>query len=321
MNIEAIENYALEQKISKKGSLQRVGIIGGGRMGREIILLVAQHGIDVTFLDLSDKIIDNSFRQMELALDEVILKWGMTSGEKKIILSRIEGTTEYSKLANCDLIIESINSRKPGSNKLVRQEVFRKVEEVVRPDVVITSNTSTLMISDLATVLVHPERAVGLHFITPASEVSIVEAVRGVYTDDASYEYVKRFASMIEKKVVTINESPGNISTRLIVTLINEACETLMEGVASVSCIDTTMKKGYGLQFGPFEMADRIGLDKVVKWMDNLYDEFGTPRFKTSPILKRLARAKQTGIDAGMGFYEYENGKAARTHVSHFDFK
>lgn len=308
--MEHLEDYALSQKIRRKDTLKKVGLVGCGSMGQEITRLVSQNGIDVVFIDLNDDRIEEVYKSLNLQLDQVINKWGLTPSEKRAILSRITGSTNYNDLRDCDLVIETINSKKPGSNLEVRKDVFRKVEAVVPQDTVITSNTSTLMISELAAVLQHPERALGLHFLTPAAEVRIVEVVRGFQTSNEAYEYVVRFARMLDRKAVSINESPGNVSTRLIVTLINEACETLMEGVASVKCIDETMKLGFGLQFGPFEMADRIGLNKVLKWMDNLYAEFGSSKFKASPVLKRLVRSNHMGRVNGKGFYNYDvNGK------------
>jgi len=201
-----------------------------------------------------------------------------------------------------------------------RQDVFRKIEAVVSPTTVIASNNSSLMISDLASVLKHPERAVGLSFITPASTVKIVEVIKGRETDDKTYDFSIRFVKMLDKKPITLYESPGNISTRLIITLINEACELLMEGVASVQCIDETMKIGYGLQFGPFELADRVGLDKVLKVMNNLYQEFGSDKFKPSPIIKRLVRANLLGKKVLKGFYKYENGKIISQAITATEF-
>ncbi len=159
------------------------------------------------------------------------------------------------------------------------------------------------MISDLADALKHPERAVGLNFITPSAQVRIVEVIRGKDTNRESFDFMIRFIKMLDKRPITLNESLGNVSTRLIVTLINEACEVLMEGVASVKCIDETMKLGYGLQLGPFELADRVGVDKVQKWMDNLYFEFGLQKFKAAPIIKRMVRQNYLGRKVGKGFY------------------
>jgi 3-hydroxybutyryl-CoA dehydrogenase len=177
------------------------------------------------------------------------------------------------------------------------------------------------MISDLAAALKHPERAVGLNFITPSSKVRIVEVIKGKDTNDVSFDFIVRFIRTLDKRPITLNESLGNISTRLIVTLINEACEVLMEGVASVKCIDQTMKFGYGLQLGPFELADRVGLDKVQKWMDNLYFEFGMQKFKPAPILKRMVRANYLGRKVGKGFYLYEEGRIRKHLITTTEFR
>jgi len=319
---ETLEDFALNYKApKKKGSIHKVAVIGCGSMGQEITRIIAQHGMEVIFIDLTEERIQEVYREIDQQLDEIINKWGLTDGEKRAILSRISGSTDYDKIRDVDLVIETINSKKPGTNIEIRKEVFRKAEEVVNPETIITSNNSTLMISDLASVLEHPERAVGLHFIGPATSVKIVEVVRGQFTNDNAYDTVLKFAKMIDKKAISLNESPGHVSSRLIVTLINEACETLMEGVASVQCIDTTMKLGYGLLFGPFEMADRIGLDKLLKWMDNLYAEFGTQRFKASPILKRLVRAGYLGRKTNKGFYKYEDGKIISQAIQATEFK
>ncbi|MCK4630944.1 MAG: 3-hydroxyacyl-CoA dehydrogenase family protein [Bacteroidales bacterium] len=317
MKTEVLEDYALQKKAKKKGGLKKVGIIGAGTMGQDISVIISKQGIDVIFIDLTEKRIDEIFSEISLRLNEIINKWGMTKSEKRAIISRISGSVDYNDISDCDLIIESINTKKAGSSREQRQSVFRKIESVVSRDAVIASNTSTMMISDLAQVLEYPDRAVGLHFITPAISVKIVEVVKGVKTSDKAYEFVVKFAKLIGKKPIIVHESPGNISTRLIATIINEACETLMEGIASTTCIDTTMKNGYGMQFGPFEMADRIGLDKMVKWMENLYEEFGDQKFKPSPILKRLVRSGFYGKTSGSGFYHYENGLATSETITY----
>jgi len=305
--MEVLEDYALSKKVHRRGTLQKVGIIGCGTMGQEIARVISQHGINVIFIDLSEERVEEALVELSRHLDDEISKWGLTKSDKKVILSRIEGSVNYNDIKDCDLVIETVNSKKPGTNLEIRKEVLAKVEAVVREDTIICSNTSTLIISELAMELKHPERAVGFHFLSPASTVKLVEVVRGVKTNDQSYDLVIKFAKMIDKKVITLHESPGNISTRLIVTLINQACETLMEGVASTSCIDETLKQGFGLQFGPLEMADRIGLDKLIKWMNNLYQEFGEQQFKPNPVIKRLYRSGFYGRSTNMGFYKYKN--------------
>jgi 3-hydroxybutyryl-CoA dehydrogenase len=165
------------------------------------------------------------------------------------------------------------------------------------------------MISDLAEVLKKPDRAIGMHFIEPIEKVQIVEVVRGRHSSELSFETASRFCSMLNKKVIEVHESPGNISTRMIIPLINEACELLMEGVASIQDIDETMREAAGNNSGPFELADRVGLDKILKYMDNLYAEYGDKKYKASPIIKRLVRANYLGRHVGKGFYNYQSGK------------
>ncbi len=318
---ESLEDFALGQSVKRKGTLKKVGIIGCGTMGQDIARVVSQHGIDVVFIDISEERVKEVFEELAVSLDEMINHWGLTKSDKRAILSRIHGSTDYKDIRDCDLIVETINFNKPGTSLEIRKEVFRKVEQVVSEQAIITSNTATLMISDLAGVLMRPERAVGLHFLSSAASSNVVEVVRGVKTSDDAFNYVVRFAKMIGKRVIFTHESPGNISTRLIVTLINEACELLMEGVASSTCIDQTMKQGFGLQFGPFEMADKIGLDKLIKWMDNLYQEFGEQKFKPSPILKRLYRAGLMGRKTDAGFYKYKEGKIVGETINCPEFK
>jgi 3-hydroxybutyryl-CoA dehydrogenase len=306
---EQLEDYALNTKVTKDGVIQQIGIVGCGVIGQEICLLASKSGLDVVFLELSDEKVKEVFQLLENQLDNEINRWGLTPSDKKSILSRIKGTTSYSDLKKCNLVHESVNSKSLTSNLEVCLEVFKRIEEVVADNAIIASNNSSLMISELSVVLKHPERALGMHFISPASTVKVVEVARGLETNQHCIDMVNRYASKLGKEVISINETPGHISTRLIVTLINEACELLMEGVGTVDSIDKLMKKGYGMQYGPFEMADRLGLDKVMKWMENLYKEYSIQKFKAAPILKRLVRRNYLGKRSGKGFYEYKDGQ------------
>lgn len=306
---ERLEDFSLGKSMQPKGSIQKVGVVGCGAMGQEIAVLISQSGIDVAFIDISDDRISEVMMRIEKQLDERISKWGLTASEKKLILSRIKGSTDYSSLSDCDIVFETVNSKKKGTSLELRQEIFKKIEAVVRPDTVIASNTATLMISEISSVLKNPGRAMGLHFYSPVSKVKIIESVRSVYTTDETFAIVNKLALLIGKKLIRVNESAGNISTRMLVPLINEACEILMEGVATVADIDETMKETSGLQLGPFEMADKIGLDKVLKWMENLYIEFGEHKYKPSPVLKRMVRAYLVGRRVGEGFYLYQGEK------------
>jgi 3-hydroxybutyryl-CoA dehydrogenase len=278
-------------------------------MGQQISILVSQAGIEVAFIDITEEHVAQAIVDINEILDDRISKWGLTVGEKKLILSRISGSIDYSTIADCDLIIEAVNTNMKGTQLEVRRDVFRRIERVVRPDAIIASNTATIMISDIAQVLDYPERAIALHFLSPVKKVNIIEMVPSVHTSAETIEMVTKFARMIGRKLIHVNESAGHISTRMICSLINEACELLMEGVSNVSDIDETMREASGHQFGPFELADRIGLDKLLKWMENLLTEFGDSKYKPCPILKRMVRANMLGRSTGEGFYRYQNGK------------
>lgn len=306
---ERLEDFSLGKSMQSKGTIQKVGIVGCGAMGQEMAVLISQSGIEVAFVDISTERVTEILKQIETNLDNRISRWGLTGSEKKLILSRIKGSTEYVTLADCDLVFEIVNTKEKGTTLLLRQEIFRKVEAVVSSKAVIATNTATLMISDIASVLQHPERAMGLHFFSPIEKVKVIEVVRSVYTNDETYATVCKLALLIGKRLINVNESSGNISTRMIVPLINEACEILMEGLATIDDIDETMRETSGLQLGPFEMADKIGLDKVLKWMENLYFEFGEQKYKPSPVLKRLVRANLVGRRVGEGFYLYQGDK------------
>lgn len=320
--IAKLEDFTLSRMEQPKGTIQKVGIIGCGSMGQQIAKTISQHGFDVVCIDVDEQHVKDAIAGITAMLDEEIRRWGMTSGEKRLILSRIKGSSEYRELSDCDFVIETINSKRPGTSLELRKDIFRRVEEHVGRDTIITSNTAVLMISDLADGLQHPERAVGLHFISPTDKVKVLEVVRSAKTSDLAYDTVCRFVRMLEKKPIRLQESPGNITTRMMVVIINEACEMLMEGIASINDIDETMKSNLGFMFGPFELADRVGLDKVMKWMDGLYNEFGEHGYKASPIIKRLVRANHLGKTTGQGFYKYDaNGKVVGYSVTCPEFK
>jgi len=320
--IGKLEDFSLTKSPKPHGAIQQIGIIGIGSMGQEIAKTISQHGFDVVCLDLDEKRVAGGLDGITRMLDTEILRWGMTNSEKRLIMSRIKGTVEYRDLADCDIVFEAINSRKPGTSLEIRKEILQKAEKYVRREAILASNTATLMISDLASGLEYPDRAVGLHFMSPADHVKVLEVVRSARTSDEAFETVSRFVRMLEKKPITLMESPGNVTTRMMCIVINHACEMLMEGIASAQDIDELMKTSLGHQFGPFELADRIGLDKVQKWMDNLYNEFGEHGYKTSPVLKRLVRANYLGKAFGQGFYKYDaHGKIIESTITCPEYK
>lgn len=307
---ESIENYGLSKKDQPKIQFSKIGIVGCGTTGQSIAREISSHGMEVAFIELGESEIQHAYEGIERELDSQIEHWGMTSGEKKAIMSRIKGYTDYSYLGGCDLVIESILSTNRESAVDIRKEVFKNIEAYVSHDSIIATNSTTLVITELSSELEHKDRCVSLHFISNAPDSKIVEVVRGLYTSDEAYNNVLKFIKLIGKKAVPVEESPGLITVRMFVPIINEACEILMEGVGKMEDIDLTMRTGLGLSLGPFEMSDKVGLDKVLRWMDNLYQEFGDIKYKASPLIKRLVRANQLGRKTLKGFYEYdENGK------------
>lgn len=306
--IEPIENYALkkEEVKSSKSAYNKIGLVGCGNVGQSIARMASSHGFDVVFVELSDEKIEQAFRELSRELDKMIERWGMTEGEKRAILSRINGSTESSILNGCDIVIEAVKSKTRENSVELRKNIFKDIEKNVSVDTIIATNSSTLVITELSSELEHPERCVSFHFLSPAPEAKIVEVVKGLYTSEEVYQNVCKFARLMEKRVIPVIESPGIISTRLIVPWINEACDVLMEGVGTMEDIDATMTLGFGLPLGPFAMADKLGLDKVSRWLDNLYKEFGDVKYKTSPLLRKMVRANRLGRNTGRGFYIYD---------------
>jgi len=304
-NIEKLEDYGLSSDSKTKTMFSRVGIVGAGSVGQNIARMISSKGLDVIFLELNQQKIDQAFTELAKELDQMIERWGMTNSEKLGILSRIKGTTKYTDFKGCDIVIEAIKSSSREHSHDIRMAILKKIEQHVDRNKIIATNSSTQVITELTADLEFKDRCVSFHFLTPEADARVVEIVKGLYTSQEAYENTIKFANLIGKKVVPVKESPGIISTRLFVPLINEACEILMEGVGSMEDIDLTMKVGFGLPLGPFEMADKIGLDKILRWCENLYDEFGDLKYKSSPLLKKLVRANQWGRRTGRGFYEY----------------
>lgn len=312
-----LEDFSIGNDQTKTDDmLSTIGIVGSGRMGKELISYFSQKGFEVRFLDLTDETIEDTYNKITATLDAKIAHWGLTESEKRGIMSRIKGSSDYKIFSKCDIVIEAINTNTKTTSINIRQEVFKKIEEHVCDNCIIASNTSTLMISDLSEDINKPERTLGLHFIAPVDDVKIVEIVKHAKTSDKAYNTGIKFINMINRTPIHVNESAGNIATRMTVPMINEACNIFMEGIASPSDIDKAMKASFGYQYGPFELADKIGLDKVLRWMDNLYQEFSEQKYKASPIIKRLVRANHLGRKTEIGFYRYKNNTIVEQAVT-----
>jgi 3-hydroxybutyryl-CoA dehydrogenase len=303
---EPIEEFGLIKKQVSRALFSKIGIVGCGLVGQNIARVASFYGIEVVFIEVSEEKIREAYRTIGKILDERIEHWGLTQSEKRSILSRIKGTLDYKDLAGCDFVVEAIRAVDRGGKVKERKKIFKKIEEVVDRDCIIGTNSTTIIITELSSDMKYKDRCVSFHFSVSSREARIMEVVKGLYTSDEAYAKVCQFVRLINRKIIPVEESAGLVSVRLFVVLLNEACEILMEGVASMEDIDTTMKIGMGMRLGPFEVADKMGLDKIIRWMENIYSEFGDVHYKPSPFITRLVRAKQLGVATQKGFYEYD---------------
>ena len=283
---------------------RKIGIVGGGSMGRSISEKLASSGIEVALLEVSPEAVAASRSALEAALDAELAKWGLTSSEKKALLSRVRIGADPAALADVDLAIESVNEdleRKTG--------VVRMLGELLPPDRVIVTNTSTLSITEIAAASGRPERVIGMHFMYPVPRSPIVEIVRGRETSDATLATARALAEALGKSPIEVFEYPGYVVTRAMIPFLNEAMHIVMEGVASADDVDRALSLGYDFKMGPLEYADRVGLDKVLGWMEHLFRELGELKYRPCPLLRQLVRAGHLGRKSGRGFFLWKHGE------------
>lgn len=281
--------------------IRSIGVVGAGTTGQGIVLCAAQSGISVVFRETSQENVQRALDSMSAALDMEIERWGLTKSEKMVILSRIKGTTRYEDLRDLPIVIEAVHDELG-----LKSEVFRALDAVLASAAIMVTNTSSLSITQLAALTRRPDRVVGMHFLSPVPKRPLVEVVRGLHTSDETVERVRQFAAEIKKTAVEVFEYPGFITTRLILPLLNEAMHVVMEGVASADDVDTAMRLGYNFPMGPLELADRIGLDEVLLWMEHLFRELGDLKYRPCPLLRKMVRAGHLGAKTARGFFVYD---------------
>jgi len=306
---EKLKFEDLESSIgaTNKEKFQTVGVIGLGVMGQGIVETVSAAGIEVIGVEKNGDRLKAGVDGLARAMDMEIRRWGLTAGEKRAVLSRVRGTTDIAELKECDIIIEAVDE-----NFELKRQLIEAFYSVGKEDAVFISNTATLSLSKLAQSSKRPDRIIGMHFLNPVPQIPLVEIVRGMKTSDETFQLVKLFAKRIGKTPVEVFEYPGFITTRTILPMLNEAMHVLMEEIAKAEDIDTAMKLGYAMQTGPLEMADSMGLDEVLMWMETVYHELGESRFRPCPLLRRMVRERKLGKKVGEGFFKYkEDGKRA----------
>lgn len=293
----------LESSVSnvQDDRINSVAIIGAGVMGQGIGQTIAASGMEVTIIEKNNDRLEWAKAQLGETIDREIKRWAMTNSEKKAIFSRITWDIDITKIQDCDLVIEAVDE-----DFDLKVRIFKEMDKHAKKDAIFVSNTSTLSLTKISETTSRPDRVIGMHFLNPVPKVPLVEIVKCLHTSNETVKKVKDFANRIGKTPVEVYEYPGFVTTRAIVPLLNEAMYILLEGVATAKDIDTAMRLGYNFQYGPLEMADMMGLDEVLAWMETLWKTLGEPRYRACPILRKLVRERKLGRKTGEGFYKYD---------------
>ena len=280
--------------------IRKVGILGAGTMGRGIAAAIVQKGVEVLLCEKDADLAQTALAKITEDFDHEISRWAITEADKRSMMKKLSVTANVADLAATDLVIEAV----PEDFDL-KVKLFEQLSRLCPPDRVFVTNTSTLSITKMAEQLTSPQRFVGVHFLHPVTKVKLVELIRGLQTSDATYQQVREFLISLGKTPIEVYEYPGYVTTRIILPMINEAMQVVLEGVASAEDVDTAMKLGYNMEVGPLALADRMGLDEVMKWMEHLFRELGDLKYRPCPILRMKVRAGHLGVKTGKGFFEY----------------
>lgn len=282
-------------------NVEFVAVIGAGVMGQGIARTISAAGIDVVMIEKEEDRIEEALQNLTRNMEHEISRWAMTKSEMKSIMSRIKWSLDMEQVKGTNFIIEAIEE-----NFELKKDIFVNLDAIADPETILVSNTATLSLTKIADLTNRPDKIIGMHFLNPVPKVSLVEVVKALDTSDDTVARTKRFAEKIGKTPIEVYEYPGFVTTRVIVPFMNEAMYILLEGVASAKDIELAMKLGYNLQSGPLEMADSIGLDEVLSWMQELWNALGEPRYRPCPILRQLVRDRKLGKKVGEGFFKYD---------------
>jgi 3-hydroxybutyryl-CoA dehydrogenase len=281
-------------------NLSSIGVIGAGTMGNGIAQICAAAGLQVVMVDVSDAALARGMDAMTGSLERLVKKDKLKAAERDALLARVRTSTEYAQLSAADLVIEAATE-----NLEIKRSILKRADELLRPEAILATNTSSISITTLAAATSHPQRFIGIHFFNPVPVMPLVELICGLLTSEPTRARAAEFIGVIGKTAINAKNSPGFAVNRILCPMINEAIFALQEGVASAADIDAGMKLGCAHPIGPLALADLVGLDTLLSVMEVFQRDYGDPKYRPAPLLRELVAAGRLGRKSGQGFFSY----------------